>query len=61
MTDSESEREGFTETDDSPTQMGYGSGGVPLYVALLWMLFLASYIAYMLMYGLPDLSGWEGP
>ena len=51
----------LTETDDHRTRFDYDDGGVPLYVAVLWVLFLASYVVYMLIYGLPDLAAWGAP
>ena len=68
MNDSGSKPEGaedgqepFVESDKNATTMAYDSGGVPMYVAIIWVLFLASYVAYMVKYGLPDLSAWGGP
>ncbi len=51
----------FTEHENAPTTMAYDNGGVPMYVAIVWVLFLASYVAYMVVYGLPDLSAWGAP
>lgn len=53
--------EPLTEYEAARTHMTYGKGGVPLYVAIIWVCFLASYVAYMLFYGLPDLSAWGAP
>lgn len=51
----------YKEYDQHPTQLGFDRGGVPLYVALIWVVFLASYVAYMVVYGLPDLTAWGAP
>jgi hypothetical protein len=51
----------FVEQDDHKTRFDYDSGGVPVYVAVLWVLFLASYVVYMVLYGLPDLAAWGVP
>ena len=51
----------FVERDDEPTKMIYDHGGVPMYVAVAWVIFLACYVAYMVVYGLPDLSAWGAP
>jgi hypothetical protein len=51
----------FVEQEDQKTRFDYDSGGVPVYVAVLWVLFLASYVVYMVIYGLPDLAAWGVP
>ncbi len=51
----------FVEDDHRKTELGYDDGGVPVYVALIWVAFLASYVVYMVYYGLPDLSAWGAP
>lgn len=61
QSDQEEDLEALTEYESAPTKMTYDKGGVPLYVALIWVGFLASYVAYMLFYGLPDLSAWGAP
>lgn len=48
----------FVESDNAATRMDYDKGGVPLYVAIVWVLFLASYVIYMVVFGLPDLQAW---
>ncbi|MEQ8276021.1 MAG: hypothetical protein RMA76_22175 [Deltaproteobacteria bacterium] len=63
MSDSASEQQDkdyFTEHEADRTNMTFDNGGVPLYVALIWVVFLASYVAYMVVYGLPDFSAWSG-
>ena len=51
----------LVETDQLETRFGYDSGGVPVYVAVIWVAFLCSYVIYMLYYGLPDLTAWGLP
>ncbi len=41
------------------TLMTYDKGGVPLYVAVIWVAFLAAYVLYMIVYGLPDFAAWS--
>jgi hypothetical protein len=48
----------FVERDREPTRLGYGSGGVPLYVSLLWVAFIIVYIVVMSLIALPDLRAW---
>lgn len=54
------EKQLLTEYDDQKTEMTFDNGGVPMYVALIWVAFLASYVAYMVVYGLPDFTAWSG-
>jgi len=48
----------FIEKDREPTRLGYDTGGVPLYVSLLWVGFLISYVLVMSLIALPDLRAW---
>lgn len=52
------EQEAFVETDDKATRFTYDKGGVPLYVALIWITFLVCYVVYMVKYALPDFTLW---
>ena len=65
MSDAGSERTSelppLVERDDEKTNFDYDGGGVPIYVAVLWVLFLVAYVVYMLIYGLPDLAAWGVP
>ena len=54
----QNEDRAFVETDARETKMSFHHRGVPLYVAVVWVLFLASYVVYMIYYALPDLSAW---
>jgi hypothetical protein len=51
----------FEESESRRTRLDYDAGGVPIYVAVLWVVFLVSYVVYMLIYGLPDLTAWGLP
>ncbi len=57
----DAEPELFTESDSAETRFDYDKGGVPIYVALIWVAFLCCYVLYMLYYGLPDFSAWGAP
>lgn len=46
------------ESDDRPTRFGYGDGGVPLYVGLVWVAFIVCYLVVMSVVALPDLLAW---
>jgi hypothetical protein len=48
----------YAENDDRETQLGYGEGGVPLYVAFLWVAFIAAYLIVMFTLMLPDYTAW---
>jgi len=52
------EPEPFIERDDRETLLPYDKGGVPLYVALLWVGFIIAYIVVMSLVALPDLKSW---
>jgi len=65
MSDAESESRGageasapFTEADHRETPMPYGEGGVPFYIAVLWVAFIVTYIVFMSFVALPDLRAW---
>lgn len=51
--------EEFTEHDHKETQLGYGDGRVPFYVAALWVLFIGSYLTIMVVLALPDFQLWS--
>lgn len=55
-----SERPAFIESDHAETEMPFDKGGVPLYVAIVWVIFLACFVTYMVFYALPDFSAWGG-
>ncbi len=55
--DAGEERAVFKDSDNAVTEMDYDTGGVPLYVAVVWVVFLACYVTYMVMYRLPAFSG----
>ena len=48
----------FTEADNRETPMPYGEGGVPFYIAFLWVAFIVTYIIFMSLIALPDLRSW---
>ena len=48
----------FVEGDAHETKLGYGEGGVPFYVGIIWVLFLVAYVAIMTTLALPDLRAW---
>jgi len=48
----------FVEDDEKPTAMPVDTGGVPLYVALLWVGFIIAYVVVMSLLALPDLRAW---
>jgi hypothetical protein len=50
----------FVEDDSHPTELPYDKGGVPLYIALAWAVFIVTYITVMSMVALPDLRDWLG-
>ena len=50
----------FVERDDRETPLGYGDGGVPLYLAIAWAGFMVVYVAVMATVALPDLLSWWG-
>ena len=49
----------FVESDHAPTELPFDEGGVPLYVAVVWVLFLIGYVVYMAIYALPDFALWS--
>jgi hypothetical protein len=54
----ESEPRDFVEDDHEETLMPMGTARVPIYVALLWVGFIAAYVIVMSMLALPDLRAW---
>jgi hypothetical protein len=50
---------GIAEHDDRETQLGYGEGRVPFYVAIIWLAFILSYGAIMFVLALPDFQAWS--
>jgi hypothetical protein len=54
------EEEAFVEHDDRATLLPYDKGGVPIYIALLWVAFIITYIVVMTLVALPDLRSWMG-
>jgi len=52
------QEEPFVERDDRETVMPYDKGGVPIYIALLWVAFIITYIVVMTLVALPDLRSW---
>ena len=52
--------EPFEESDDHTTTLGYDRGGVPLYIAIAWVVFIVTYIGVMAAVALPDLVAWAG-
>jgi hypothetical protein len=60
MSASESEpgKDEFVERDDAETPLPFGSGGVPLYIAVLWVGFVIAYVTVMSLLALPDLRAW---
>ncbi len=59
MNGSASESPGpLPERDDQKTVIEYGKGGVPLYIVVSWVVFIATYVLVMAMVALPDLMAW---
>lgn len=52
------EERNFIERDDTETPMDFDKGGIPFYIAITWVVFLAAYVIYMVIYALPDWSAW---
>jgi len=50
--------EPFVERDDRETLLPYDTGGVPIYIALLWVAFIVAYVVVMSLVALPDLRAW---
>jgi hypothetical protein len=50
--------ESFVESDAAQTRIPYDKGGVPLYIAFAWAVFLVTYIVVMALLVLPDLRAW---
>ena len=50
----------FVEDDSHQTELPYDKGGVPLYIALAWAVFIVTYITVMSVVALPDLRAWLG-
>ncbi len=48
----------FVESSDRPTMLGYGDGGVPFYIGVVWVAVMVAYIAIMLSLALPDFLAW---
>ena len=46
------------ERDDARTVIDYGSGGVPLYIIVSWVIFIVTYVVVMSVLALPDLMAW---
>jgi hypothetical protein len=61
MSASESDREPehYVEHDERETRLSYGGGKVPLYVGLLWLVFILTYVGVMVALALPDLRAWS--
>lgn len=60
MSASESNQDNlFQESDAAETEMGYDEGGLPIYIAALWVTFLVTYVIYMVYYALGDISAWS--
>lgn len=53
--------EPFFESDSRATPMTFDKGGFPLYVKLVWVVFLVSVSIYIYVYALPDLTAWGAP
>lgn len=53
-----SEGDRFVEHSHRETRMDFDDGGVPFYVAIVWVVFLLSYIIYMVRFAFPDWSAW---
>ena len=48
----------FVESDERETNMPYDKGGVPVYIAILWVGFIVTYVVVMSLLALPDLRAW---
>jgi hypothetical protein len=55
---SDSGSEPFVENDEKQTEIPFDKGGVPLYVSILWVGFIISYVVVMSLLALPDLRAW---
>ncbi|MEJ7734311.1 MAG: hypothetical protein WKG00_34590 [Polyangiaceae bacterium] len=51
----------FVEDDRRETYLPYGAGGVPFYIAIIWVGIIAAYPLFMWLRALPDLRRWMGP
>ena len=49
----------FIERDDKETELGYDTGGVPFYVAVLWALLIVAYLVVMFTLQMPDFLAWQ--
>jgi hypothetical protein len=62
MTDSASEASSkdppFVENDAHRTWLPYDRGGIPILIALIWAVFIITYIVVMSVLALPDLRAW---
>jgi hypothetical protein len=57
--DPERDSAAFVERDDRETELGYGSGGVPFYVALAWVGIIVAYLVAVVWLILPDFFTWQ--
>jgi hypothetical protein len=46
------------ESDAARTELPYDHGGVPIFIALAWVVFIITYIVVMSVVALPDLRAW---
>jgi len=51
-------REPFAESDDQATRMIYDTGGLPAFIAVVWLGLLVAFVTYLVTYGIPDLKAW---
>jgi hypothetical protein len=58
MNETGSDPNDYREEDDRETRLPFGSGGVPFYVAILWVGFIVTYVVVMALLALPDLRAW---
>jgi hypothetical protein len=59
MSAKDSDRAELVEHSDAAVEMTYGEGGVPFYIAVLWVIFLVGFMVYILVNALPDFSAWR--
>jgi hypothetical protein len=50
----------FVEDDAAQTVLPYDTGGVPFYIAFVWVAFIITYIVVVSVLVVPDLRAWFG-
>ena len=50
--------DGPAREGEERTRFSYGNGGVPVYVGVVWVLFIVAYVSVMSAVALPDFLAW---